>query len=45
VEFPCSSERVAAWRARLEEHETIVGLEIARNQDAAKRSSPVIYLH
>ena len=39
-DFPCCSER-----SRLEEHETIVGMGIARNQDADKTTSPVIYLY
>jgi hypothetical protein len=41
--LPCGFERAAAGPVRLEEHETIVGMGIARNKDADKTIPPVIY--
>ncbi len=41
--IPCGIEPAPAPPARLEQHETIVGIGIGRNKDADKTISPVIY--
>jgi hypothetical protein len=43
--LPCGIEPAPARPARLEQHETIVGMGIARNKDADKTILPVIYLY